>query len=73
LAYQVLLDEQVRAQLRDSPTQLQGYIAGVIAFLRVDPNAASVAFNVIAGERYRTIVFPDNRGFLDYGSSRPTK
>jgi hypothetical protein len=66
LAYRVILDEQVRAQLRDAPAQLQGYIDGIIAFLRTDPSTASVAFPVIAGEHYRTIVFADGRGFLDY-------
>jgi hypothetical protein len=54
LAYRVILDEQVRAQLRDAPAQLQGYIDGI------------VAFPVIAGESYTTIVFADGRGFLDY-------
>jgi hypothetical protein len=34
--------------------------------LRVDPSAASVAFPVIVGEDYRTIVFADGRGFLDF-------
>jgi hypothetical protein len=66
LAYRVILDKQVRAQLRDAPAQLQGYIDGIVAFLRTDPNAASVAFPVIPGESYRTIVFADGRGFLDY-------
>jgi hypothetical protein len=66
LAYRVLLDEQVRVQLRDAPPQLQGYIDGIVAFLRTDPNSASVAFPVIAGEHYNTIVFADGRGFLDY-------
>jgi hypothetical protein len=66
LAYRVILDEQVRAQLRDAPPQLQGYIDGIVAFLRVDPTAASVAFPVIVGENYRTIVFAGGRGFLDY-------
>jgi hypothetical protein len=66
LVYRVILDEHVRAQLRDAPAQLQGYIDGIIAFLRTDPSTASVAFPVIAGEHYRTIVFADGRGFLDY-------
>jgi hypothetical protein len=66
LAYQVRLAQSVRLQLRDAPAQLQGYLDGVIAFLRVDPTAASVAFPVIAGDRFRTIVFADGRAFLDY-------
>jgi prepilin-type processing-associated H-X9-DG protein len=66
LAYQVRLAQSVRLQLREAPAQLQGYLDGVIAFLRVDPTAASVAFPVIAGGRFRTIVFADGHAFLDY-------
>ena len=66
MAYRVLLTEQVRAQLRDAPAQLQGYIDGIVAFLRVDPTSASAAFPVIRGPDYRTIVFADGQGFLDY-------
>lgn len=66
MAYRVLLADQVRAQLRDAPAQLQGYLDGIVAFLRVDPTSASAAFPVIRGEDYRTIVFADGRGFLDY-------
>jgi hypothetical protein len=66
LAYRVVLDEPVRAQLRDAPAQLQGYIDGIVAFLRADPTGASVVFPVIATEDYRTIVVADGRGFLYY-------
>jgi hypothetical protein len=66
LVYRVRLAERVRVQLRDAPPQLQGFVAGIIAFLRVDPSGASVAFPVIVGEDYRTIVFADGHGFLDY-------
>jgi hypothetical protein len=48
--------------LRDAPAQLRGYIHGMVAFLRADPSAACVAFPVIAGERYRTIVLADGWG-----------
>ena len=44
------------------PAQPRGYIHGTVAFLRTDPSAARVAFPVIAGERYRTIVLADGRG-----------
>jgi hypothetical protein len=73
LAYRVILDEQVRIQLRDAPAQLQGYIDGIVAFLRTNPSTASVAFPVIAGESYHTIVFADGRGFLDYPYSRTAR
>jgi hypothetical protein len=33
---------------------------------RGEPTAASVAFEIIEGERYRTIIFPGGLGFLDY-------
>ena len=66
MAYRVILADRVATQLRDAATQLQGYIDGVVAFLRVDPTAASVAFPIIVGEDFRTIVFADGRGFLDY-------
>lgn len=62
----MLLTEQVRAQLRDAPPPLQGYIDGLVAFLRVDPTSASAAFPVIRGHLYRTIVFADGQGFLDF-------
>jgi hypothetical protein len=66
LAYRVRLDARVQIQLRDAPPQLQGFVAGIIAFLRTDPTSASAAFPVIAGDDFRTIVFADGRGFLDY-------
>jgi hypothetical protein len=62
LAYRVRLTDRVRLQLQDAPPQLQGFVA----FLQVDPSAASVAFPVITHDDYRTIVFADGRGFLDY-------
>jgi hypothetical protein len=64
--YSVFLTTSVEAQLRNAPPQLQGYVAGIIAALRVDPTAASVFLDIIEGERYRTIIFPGGRGFLDY-------
>ena len=66
MAYRVRLDPQVQPQLRDAPPQLQGFVAGIIAFLRTDPTSATAAFPVIVGEDFRTIVFADGRGFLDY-------
>jgi hypothetical protein len=35
-------------------------------FLRTDPTSATAAFPVIARDDFRTIVFADGRGFLDY-------
>ena len=37
-----------------------------MAFLRTDPASASVAFVLLGGTDYKTIVFAEGRGFLDY-------
>jgi hypothetical protein len=66
LAYRIVVRSRVRQQLSQGPPQLQGYIAGIVAFLRVDPSSASAAFTVIQTEDYRTILFAGGRGFLDY-------
>jgi hypothetical protein len=39
---------------------------GVVAFLRVDPSAASVAFTLLGGPDFKTIIFAQGRGFLRY-------
>lgn len=64
--YSAFLTPSVEAQLRNAPPQLQGYVAGVVALLRAGPTAAGIAFDIIEREGYRTIIFPDGRGFLDY-------
>jgi hypothetical protein len=66
LAYRVLAAPKVRAHLRDAPLELRGYLDGVISFLRVDPTAASVAFAIVGGSDFKTIIFGEGRGFLDY-------
>jgi hypothetical protein len=66
LTYRVLAGRRVRDQLEDAPPELRGYVDGVVAFLRVDPAAASVAFILVGGSDYKTIVFGEGRGFLDY-------
>lgn len=65
-SYGIVVRPRVSAQLQDTPPQLQGLVAGIIAFLRVDPRTISVAFPVIAGPKYYTIVFAGGRAFLDY-------
>jgi hypothetical protein len=37
-----------------------------VALLRADPSAASVAFMLLGGSEYKTIIFGAGRGFLDY-------
>src|SRR5918993_2562665 len=44
--YQVLVTQRVRQQLRDAPPTLVGYVAGIIAVLRVDPTEASMIFRI---------------------------
>ena len=39
---------------------------GVVAFLRVDPAATSVAFVLLGGSDFKTLVFGGGRGFLRY-------
>jgi hypothetical protein len=62
----VLAARKVREQLEGAPPELRGYVDGVVAFLQVDPAAASVAFLIMGGSDYKTIVFGEGRGFLDY-------
>jgi hypothetical protein len=66
LTYPVIAARSVREQLAAAPPQLRGYVDGVVALLRVDPTAASAAFPIVGGEDFKTIVFADGRGFLDY-------
>jgi hypothetical protein len=66
LAYQVVAAPSVREQLRAAAPELRGYVAGVVALLRADPNAGTTAFPVVSGPAYQTIVLPEGRGFLDY-------
>jgi len=56
--YRVVILQAARDQLRDAPPLLLGYVDGVLAVLRVDPDAATAAFDVL--------VSADGRGFLDF-------
>jgi uncharacterized protein (DUF1786 family) len=62
----VLTARRVREQLQGAPAELRGYVDGVVAVLRVDPVAASVAFELVDESDYKTIVFGEGRGFLRY-------
>jgi hypothetical protein len=66
LAYRVIAEPAVREQISDAPPVLQGYVAGAVALLRVDPLSASVAFTIVDEGDFRTLVFPGGRGFLRY-------
>jgi hypothetical protein len=66
LAYRVLVATRVREQLEGAPAELRGYVDGVVAFLRVDPAAATVAFTLLGGSDFKTLIFGEGRGFLRY-------
>ena len=62
----MLAARRVREQLEGAPPELRGYVDGIVAFLRVDPAAATVAFILLGGSDFKTIVFGEGRGFLRY-------
>ena len=65
--YQVLVTQRVRQQLRDAPPTLVGYVAGIIAVLRVDPTEASMIFRIRRlGDTGWTVTFGASRGSLTY-------
>jgi hypothetical protein len=66
LAYRVVAQPAVREQLNEAPAELQGYVAGVVAVLRVDPVAVSAAFETRFDDDVRTALFASGRGFLNY-------
>jgi hypothetical protein len=65
--YQVLVTQRVRQQLRDAPPTLVGYVAGIIAVLRVDPTEASMIFRIRRlGDAGWTVTFGAAQGSLTY-------
>jgi len=66
LAYRIVATQAVGEQLRGAPPQLQGYVAGIVAVLRVDPTTASAAFHARVVDDARVAVFAGGRGFLSY-------
>ena len=65
--YQVLVTQRVRQQLRDAPPTLVGYVAGIIAVLRVDPTEASMIFRIRRlGDAGWMVTFGAARGSLTY-------
>jgi len=63
LAYRVVAQPAVREQLNEAPAELQGYVAGVVAVLRVDPVAVSAAFETRVDDNVRTALCAGGRGF----------
>jgi hypothetical protein len=66
LAFRVVAQPAVRDQLDEAPAELRGYMAGVVAVLRVDPVAVSAAFETRLDDDVRTALFARGRGFLNY-------
>jgi hypothetical protein len=65
--YQVLVTQRVRQQLRHAPPTLVGYVAGIIAVLRVDPTEASMIFRIRRlGDTGWTVIFGAAQGSLTY-------
>ena len=65
--YQVLVTQQVRQRLRGAPPMLVGYVAGIIAVLRVDPTEASMIFRLRRlGDGGWTVTFGTAQGLLTY-------
>jgi hypothetical protein len=65
--YQVLVTQQVRQRLRGAPPMLVGYVAGIIAVLRVDPTETSMIFRLRRlGDGGWTVTFGTAQGLLTY-------
>jgi hypothetical protein len=73
LAYRVLATPAVREQLRNAPPELQGYAAGVVAVLRVDPLAVTAAFETRTDDEVHTALLAHGRGFLNYWIVEPAQ
>ena len=72
--YQVLVTQRVRQQLRDAPPTLVGYVAGIIAVLRVDPTEASMIFRRRRlGDGGWTVTFGTAQGSLTYWVLQPER
>jgi hypothetical protein len=70
--YQILVTHRVRQRLGDAPPFLVGYVAGIIAVLRVDPTQASMIFRRHRlGDVGWTIAFGAAQGLLTYGLVQP--
>ena len=66
-AYQVFLTRGLHERLRDAPPLLAGWVAGIIAVLRVDPIEASMIFRRRRlGAAGWTVAFGAAEGLLTY-------
>jgi hypothetical protein len=65
--FRVIILRTARDQLRGAPPLLLGYVDGILAVLRVDPNAATAAFDIrkVDDETWEAI-FAGGRGILGF-------
>jgi hypothetical protein len=67
VSYRVVVLRAAREQPCDAPPILQGYVDGILAVLRVDPGAATAAFEVrVVDDDYREAIFAGGRGIVGY-------
>jgi hypothetical protein len=65
--YRVVILRAARDQLRGAPPLLLGYVDGILAVLRVDPHAATAAFDVrMVDDEFREAIFAGGRGILGF-------
>ena len=65
MPYRVVILHAAREQLRGAPPLLLGYVDGILAVLRVDPETATAAFDVrIVDDEYREAIFGGGYGML---------
>jgi hypothetical protein len=63
--YRVVILRAARDQLRNAPPRLLGYVDGILAVLRVDPNTATAAFDLrIVDDELREAIFAAGDGML---------
>ncbi len=67
MPYRVVISRAARDQLRGAPPILLGYVDGILAILRVDPDATTAAFDIrVSDDGLREAIFAGGRGFLDF-------
>jgi hypothetical protein len=65
MPYRVVILQAARDQLRDAPPRLLGYVDGVLAVLRVDPDTATAAFDMrIVDDEFREAIYGAGHGML---------
>ena len=72
--YQVLVAQRLHQRLRGAPPLLAGWVAGIVAVLRVDPTEASMSFRRRRlGDAGWTVTFGAAGGLLTYWVLEPER